>query len=365
MSLFVGLMSGTSIDAIDAVLVDFSASKLQLLHTYTHFWQASIRNQLLQLSQQHQIAIHLDDFARFDHIIAEEFAYATLALLKQANIATHEITAIGCAGQTLYHSPNTFPPYTIQLGNPNVIAEITTIPTVADFRRRDIAAGGQGAPLAPAFHNAYLRSEVENRAVVNIGGIANVTILPTDMSKPVIGFDTGVGNALLDAWSYQQRQVYMDENGIWAGSGQVDKNLLNELLNDPYFAQSPPKSTGRDYFNLTWLEKFLTGKTLKSEDVQATLTQLTIQSIADAIQSHQVQRVLICGGGVHNPLIMQGLQTALPNTLVESTAHHGIDPDWLEAMCFAWLAKQRLDNKPSNLPSVTGAKQAVILGGIY
>ncbi len=365
MKLFVGLMSGTSIDAIDAVLVEFTTTNLQLKAVHSHPWPSSLRDPLLMLSQHQQGQSTLDEIAYLDIKTGELFAQATLTLLEKTSVAPDQINAIGSPGQTLYHHPNGNIPYTWQLGDPNVIAQLTGITTVADFRRRDVAAGGQGAPLTPAFHNALLRSSQEDRVVVNIGGIANITVLPANPNSPVIGFDTGPGNALLDAHIYQQQQLSLDKQGNWAATGQVQAALLETLLSDSYFSRLAPKTTGRDYFNLDWLTRYTASYSYRSKDVQATLAQLTIISIAQAVLPYHPQRLLVCGGGVHNSLLMNGLAQQLPYCQVESTSTLGIDPDWVEAVTFAWLAKQRLEQQPSNLPSVTGARQAVILGSIF
>lgn len=364
MNLFIGLMSGTSVDSIDAVLVDFSDTGIQLQAVHTHPWPLLLRETLLTLSQQTQEQSTLHDIARLDIQTGKLFAEAALALLEKSTTLPSQIRAIGSPGQTLYHHPIGIPAYTWQLGDPNVIAQRTGITTVADFRRRDVAAGGQGAPLAPALHNALLRHSQEDRIVLNIGGIANITVLPADPNLPVIGFDTGPGNALLDAYIQQNQQLPMDQQGAWAATGQVQPTLLNLLLTDPYFTRPAPKTTGRDYFNLNWLTRYTATTTYRPEDIQATLVQLTITAVAQAISSYNPQRLLVCGGGVHNPLLMTGLSQQLPHCPVESTSTQGIDPDWVEAVTFAWLAKQRLEQQPSNLPSVTGARQAVILGSV-
>lgn len=365
MRLFIGLMSGTSVDAIDAVLVEFTMAGIQVHAIHSHPWLPQLREALLMLSQQTREQSILHDIATLDVKMGEMFAQASKALLEQSQIPREQVCAIGSPGQTLYHHPDGSPPYTWQLGDPNVIAQITGIPTVADFRRRDMAAGGQGAPLAPAFHNALMRSPNENRVVLNIGGIANITVLPADETQPVIGFDTGPGNALLDAYVYQQQHCHQDENGAWAATGQVQSSLLDAMLADPYFVKLPPKSTGRDYFNLDWLTNHISGLSLPPEDIQATLCLLTITSIVQAILPYQPERLFVCGGGVHNPLLMDGLAKQLPHCVVESTAAIGIDPDLVEAISFAWLAQRRMDEKPGNLPSVTGAHQAVVLGSVY
>ncbi len=298
--------------------------------------------------------------------MAETFADAVHALLNKTSYKSEQIQAIGSHGQTLWHQPPRCSgldcrPFTWQIGDPNIIAQRTEITTVADFRRRDLAVGGQGAPLVPAFHAALFQNNQQNQIVLNIGGIANITVLPKE-SKQIIGFDTGCGNGLLDAWILEQLGVKMDYNGDWAMQGKVQKNLLGKLLADPYFNLAFPKSTGRDYFNLTWLKQHLNRE--NPVDVQATLLELTVQSISKAIQPFDSKRVLVCGGGVHNSLMMQRLNEVLQIPVI-STAEVGVDPDWIEASCFAWLAKQTLERKIGNLPSVTGATKEVILGGVY
>ena len=364
MRLFIGLMSGTSLDAIDAVLVEFTATAMQVHATYSHPWPVTLRETLLTFSQNTKEPSTLHEIATLDKMAGELFAEAVFGLLENSQISAKQITAIGSPGQTLYHHPTGPHPCTWQIGDPNIIAQKTGIVTVADFRRRDMAAGGQGAPLAPAFHNALMRSSQENRIILNIGGIANITILPADENQAVIGFDTGPGNALLDAHAYQQQHLSIDECGAFAASGQVQQSLLNALLADPYFAHPAPKTTGRDYFNLDWLSYHTLGLSFYPEDIQATLSQLTVTSVAQAVLPYKPQRLLVCGGGVHNPLLMEGLTKQLA-CAVESTTVIGVDPDWVEAVCFAWLAQRRLDKQPGNLPSVTGANQAVVLGSIY
>ncbi len=368
MCLYLGLMSGTSVDAIDVALVEFSTSNKVIVHaTHSHPWPLPLREAFLSMSQHTRGQSSLHEVATLDVQAGELFAQATLTLLEKSQIPRTKIKAIGSPGQTLYHHPDGHPPYTWQLGDPNVIAQLTGIPTVADFRRRDMAAGGQGAPLTPAFHAAMWRNTLENRIVLNIGGIANITVLPANPQLPVIGFDTGPGNALLDAHAFQHLHTRRDENGNWAARGQVQSSLLTSLLTDPYFTRLAPKSTGRDYFNLTWLNQHLSSLSSPPSpvDIQTTLGQLTIDSIAQAVLPYTPQRLLVCGGGVHNPLLMAGLAKGLPECVVESIQSYGIDPDWVEAVSFAWFAKQRLEHQTSNLPSVTGARQAVVLGAIY
>lgn len=364
--MFIGLMSGTSIDAIDAVLVEFSdTDEVVLIAHHRHAWPSALRHTLLTLSQQVGHYPSHQQLASLDIQVGQLFAEAVLALLEKASLAAHQITAIGSPGQTIYHNPKHSPPYTWQLGDPSVIAQNTRIVTVADFRRRDVAAGGQGAPLTPAYHNVAFRHPLENRVVLNLGGIANITVLRADSSIPVIGFDTGPANALLNAWIERHQQKTMDVDGTWANTGKVNVPLLRALLGDSYFSYPPPKTTGRDYFNLYWLATYLKDFAFVPEDVQATLCQLTVDSVIQAVQNYQPQRLIVCGGGVYNRRVMTGLVDGLPNCIVESSVQYGIDPDLVEAISFAWLAKQRLELKNNHLPSVTGARETVVLGAVY
>ena len=361
-SLFVGLMSGTSVDAVDVALVDMDLSPPCLLTARNHPIPPELRKAIRRLATES--AADAGDMGQLDAQTGELFAEAALALIKEAGFEPGDITAIGSHGQTIRHQPDASPPSSIQIGDPNIIVERTGILTVADFRRADLAAGGQGAPLAPAFHAAAFQSEIQNRAVLNIGGIANVTQLPT--SARITGFDTGPGNTLLDAWARKYLQAEYDKDGAWAREGTADKQLLERLLSDPFFEKKAPKSTGTEYFNLEWLERHLK-EWGNAEDVQATLTLLTARSVARAILSAAIQprRVLVSGGGVHNAYLMELLATELEGIAVASTAEEGVDPDWVEAMAFAWLAHRTLEGKPGNIPSVTGAKHPTVLGGIY
>lgn len=359
---YIGLMSGTSMDGIDAAIVDFSATQPQLVTCRSHSYPETIQQQLdhvLSLGDPRQ-----QDLSALDLAIGDAFGQAAAEVLASARLAPADIRAIGSHGQTVFHAPDDTEPCSIQLGNPDTICALTGIDTVADFRRADIEAGGQGAPLAPAFHNAVLRSSSENRVVINIGGIGNITVLPADPARPVIGFDTGPGNTLMDIWIRRHTGNRYDDDGDWAASGKRDLRILAALLADPYFRMPPPKSTGREYFNSNWLSSFLQGVDTNPAHIQATLCELTAVSIADAIELHAADtaRVLICGGGVHNSFLMERLQEHLGNIPVESTAGYGIDPDWMEAMAFAWLAKQFIEGKPGNIPAVTGAARPVILG---
>jgi anhydro-N-acetylmuramic acid kinase len=363
--LYIGLMSGTSMDGIDAALVDFSSEHTRILATHNEPWPEAVHRQLVT-------ALELPDprntnLTELDNAVGESFARATNRLLDIAGIDPAGVQAIGSHGQTIRHGPDAKQPYSLQIGNPGVLTTETGIDVVADFRSADIKDGGQGAPLVPAFHKANLAAATENRVIVNIGGIANITVLPADPAIAVTGFDTGPGNTLMDAWAQQQLNRAMDAGGNWAASGTCDKQLLEELLADPYFSSAPPKSTGREYFNLDWLSEFLPADNTAAQDIQATLCRLTTATIVDAIEQHapNTVRLLVCGGGIHNNCLMQQLRTDLAETRVESTALYGIDPDWVEAAAFAWLAKQNLEARPGNLPEVTGANHPVILGKLF
>ena len=367
-SLYLGLISGTSADGIDAALVEFgdandARSKARLLFARTYPWQPELRAQLVELGQQ-SARVSLDAVAELDVRIGLAFADAALRALADSGTATSEVAAIGSHGQTLRHRPDGDVPYTLQLGDPSTIAERTGIRTVADFRRRDVAAGGHGAPLLPALHAALLHSPGEDRAVLNLGGIANLTLLPR--AGEVRGFDTGPANGLMDAWCLRHRGEAFDRDGAFAATGRLDDALLARLLAEPWFALAPPKSTGRDQFHLGWVESKLRGDEAP-QDVQATLLALTTRTVADALRATQPQtvRVIACGGGVHNGVLMEALAGAMPGCAVESSTAHGLDPDAVEAMGFAWLARQTLLGLPGNLPSVSGAKGPRVLGGIY
>lgn len=363
--LFIGLMSGTSMDAIDAALVDFTEPPGRLVHTVSHPIPEDLRGRLIELA--YPGPDELNRLGQADIVLGRLFADAARQLLNAAGVAPEQVAAIGSHGQTVRHHGDWEPPFTLQIGDPNTIAEHTGVTTVADFRRRDMAAGGQGAPLVPAFHEAALRSRAEERVVLNLGGMANITHLPRDHAKPVIGFDTGPGNALMDAWANRHLSQPRDEQGAWARSGQVIDSLLTRMMADGYFKRPPPKSTGREYFNLPWLESYLSGIPASPEDVQATLAELTAASVAAAVRTYATDAgtLLVCGGGVHNSYLMERIQLRMQPCRVKNTAAVGLDPDWVEATAFAWLARQRLVGGTGNLPSVTGAHAAVILGGIY
>jgi anhydro-N-acetylmuramic acid kinase len=365
---YVGLMSGTSADAVDAVLVDIGAdNRAQLLASHSHPFPPDLQAAVHDVS--HAGTVHLDRLGELDTALAEVFADAALALLRQTRQDASAVRAIGSHGQTVRHRPLARHPFTLQLGNPSLVAERTGITTVADFRRRDMAAGGHGAPLVPAFHAVQFRSAVHSRAILNLGGIANVTFLPARNDQPVTGFDTGPANTLLDQWSRRHRGEHHDAGGEWAASGRVHAELLSRLLADDYFLQQPPKSTGREYFHLGWLVESLQalGKPLTPEDVQATLLELSARSAAEALRRFlpSVDEVYLCGGGCHNPKLVEALRRQLGPIRVADTTALGIPPDWVEAVAFAWLAHRTLEGEPGNLPAVTGARRPCILGGIY
>lgn len=363
--LFIGLMSGTSLDAVDAALVNLQTTP-RLIATHEAPLPQDLAADLRALSQGQ---LELQSFGRLDTSLGELFAEAVLELLRRAGIEARQVIAIGSHGQTIYHHPEGERPFSLQIADPNIIAERTSITTVADFRRRDIAAGGQGAPLVPAFHAVVLRSATEDRAVLNIGGIANITLLPASHSQQVSGFDCGPGNTLMDHWARRHLGLPRDESGRWAAHGDCIDPLLDLMLQDPYFELPPPKSTGPEHFGPRWLQWHLDhwGGRTGPENVQATLLELTATSISDALAhfAASAAAVLVCGGGVHNARLMQRLQKRIATRRVVSTAVEGIDPDWMEAMAFAWLAQQTMQGKSANLPSVTGAKGPAALGGIY
>ena len=361
---WIGLISGTSADGIDAALVRF-APQLQVVAALTHPYPADLREQVLAVSQQDH-ALSADDWGRLDHRIAASFAEAAVRVMAMGNVGPAAVAAIGSHGQTLRHRPRDRFPFTLQLGDPSLIAERSGCTVVADFRRRDVAAGGEGAPLLPLLHAALLRTPDETRAVLNLGGIANLTLLPRD--GDVRGFDTGPANCLLDAWALRHLNMPFDRSGSWAASGEVIPALLARLREEPWFTLPPPKSTGREVFHLDWLSARAGGLDVNAPvDVQATLLQLTAHTVAGALRREQpdTTRLLVCGGGAHNPPLLAALGAQLPGCSVESVAAHGLDPDYVEAAGFAWLARETLAGRPGNLPSVTGARGLRVLGGIY
>jgi anhydro-N-acetylmuramic acid kinase len=360
---FIGLMSGTSVDGVDAVLADFGASPLRSIAAEHVRFPASLRNELIALQRSGADEIHRAALAA--NALMDCCAAAVGDVLAQSGLARGSIAAIGVHGQTVRHRPELG--YTTQLANPARLAEITGIMVVADFRSRDVAAGGQGAPLAPALHAALFADAASHRAVVNLGGIANVTDLPP--RGPVRGFDTGPANTLLDAWCERYTAAAFDRDGAWGSTGRVLAGLLAALKSDPYFGLAPPKSTGRDRFHLAWLEQHVARLQAapRPEDVQRTLIALTAESVADAIAAHcgGVTDVLACGGGANNTALMRALERALAPRQLATTATQGIPVHEVEALAFAWLAREALAGRAASLPAVTGARGPRVLGAIY
>jgi anhydro-N-acetylmuramic acid kinase len=369
--MYLGMISGTSADGIDVAIARFHDDRIphaEVVFGRTYAWDHDLRALLIELGQ-HAPALTLDEIGELDARIGAAFAAAAGQAIRDSGVDRAQIAAIGSHGQTLRHRPDGRGNdgrhrFTLQLGDANLIAETTGVRTVADFRRRDLAAGGHGAPLLPALHAALLSSPDEDRAVLNLGGIANLTLLP--VRGEVRGFDTGPANGLMDAWCLRHTGERFDRGGAFASEGHLDEALLARLLDEPWFALPPPKSTGRDQFHLGWVESKLFGEETPA-DVQATLLALTVRTVADALRATLpgATRVIGCGGGVHNPALMRALADALPHTVVESTAAHGIDPDVVEALGFAWLARQTVLGRPGNLPSVTGAAGPRVLGAIF
>jgi len=356
---YIGLMSGTSLDGVDAVLLRFSGGAHRIIGEVFTPFDVPLRRKLLALHQPRSDEIH--EAAVLGNELARIYAQAIRELLDKTHTSSASVQAIGCHGQTIRHRPDAG--YTIQLGNGALLAELTRIIVVCDFRSRDIAAGGEGAPLVPAFHQAVFAHPSIHRVIVNIGGIANLTDLG---SGTVQGFDIGPGNMLMDAWIQHHLRKSFDRDGTWAQGGSCVPGLLRALLDHDFFSRNPPKSTGRELFNLAWLEKHLSGKE-NPRDIQATLLELTAVSIARAVKSWctGVKEIYVCGGGAANTALMSRFAAAVSGVSVATTAKLGIHPDWVEACAFAWLARQALLLRPGNVPSVTGAVGPRILGAIY
>lgn len=372
MEKYIGLMSGTSMDGVDAVLVEINNNNIQLLGSHPFAMGNNLKQSLLDICLGQPT--NLQTLGELDHRLGHLFADAVLALLKKTNTQAADVTAIGSHGQTVFHSPHTEYAFTMQIGDANIIAAKTGITTIADFRRKDMAFGGQGAPLVPAFHQQLFSSTQCTRVILNIGGIANITVL--EPNKAVTGFDTGPGNMLMDAWINLHQQKNYDEDGNWARSGSISTPLLTLLLSEPYLEQPAPKSTGRELFNLTWLQQYLADPAieklqLSACDIQATLTEYTAQTIANEVKKTGLtatvnpNELLVCGGGAHNSILMQRLTELLPNWCVMTTADRGVDIDNMEAMAFAWLAYRTMHHQSGNLPEVTGARRLAQLGAIY
>ena len=360
----IGLMSGTSLDGIDAVAVALDESGVSMLASHSIPMPADLKTriQTLCLPGINEITLMADIIPEFVRLSAQ----AVSMVMDKANLTPEQVTAIGSHGQTVRHLPDQG--FTLQLDDPSLLAELTGITVVADFRRRDLAAGGQGAPLVPAFHKTVFGHSQEDRILVNVGGISNITILPGDDQQGVIGFDTGPGNLLMDHWCQENLGLAYDKDGQWAASCLHDEILLEIMLSESFFRQQPPKSTGRELFNPQWLDDMLKGfKGLSPASVQATLCRLTARGIADAVKQHApaTQSAYLCGGGALNKTLMKYLDELLPDVDINTTAQLGIDPQWVEAIAFAWLAQQTLNHKSGNMPSVTGARGGRILGGMY
>jgi anhydro-N-acetylmuramic acid kinase len=360
--LYIGLMSGTSLDGADGVLVDFSDSKIRVLASGTESFSSGFRAEMLALNTPSHNELHRSALAA--NQLAKVYAKVVGSLLSDSGLTAQHIKAIGTHGQTVRHQPALG--YTTQLNNPALLAERTCIDVVADFRSRDVAAGGQGAPLVPAFHQSVFGKPDETVLVLNIGGISNLSVLP--QTGDVLGFDCGPGNALMDAWCLQHTGQRFDDGGQWAASGKLIPALLASLLDEPYFALPPPKSTGRDLFSMAWLtEKLAPFSSHAPEDVQNTLAEFTAKAIITGASSYlnNSNQLTVCGGGAFNQHLMRRLQTGLPTLKVVSSADHGLPPLQVEAAAFAWLARQTLLRLPGNLPSVTGAAGLRVLGAIY
>jgi len=361
---YIGVMSGTSMDGVDTALVEMDGNQIRLLAHADFPMPEDLKQRLLNVCIGQ--STNVQEIGELDHLLGHLFADAVIALLAQSGYQACDIRAIGCHGQTVFHQPNGNTPFTMQLGDANIISSKTGIDTVADFRRKDMALGGQGAPLVPAFHDTIFKSTDSSVVVLNIGGIANISVLRPQ--QKVLGYDTGPGNMLMDAWCFEQTGHKFDDNGMWARSGKVHQPLLERLNQEPYLALNAPKSTGRELFNLPWLQQILAEFSLAAEDVQRTLCEYTALTIATQVAHYQcgpAPELLLCGGGARNPLLVERLQAHLAHWRIMPTSDKGVDSDYMEAMAFAWLAQRRLHNLPSNLPEVTGASALASLGVVY
>jgi anhydro-N-acetylmuramic acid kinase len=363
--LYIGLMSGTSLDAIDCAIVEFTEVKFEIRHTSCAPFPEKLRNRLLSLTQP--IPIQIDELCQIESELTSLYGDVVLNSLDAANLISEQITAIGCHGQTIRHSPNTQPAYTFQIGDPGKLSADTSISVVGDFRRIDVALGGQGAPLAPAFHNFAFKSDTVDRAILNLGGIANITHLPSDKAIPITGYDTGPANTLLDNWIRKQHSENYDLNGQWASRGIVLQQRLFKILEqEPFFKQTPPKSTGTDYFSMDWASLYFDSGD-RPVDVQATLSELTATTISNELKRIKSTNLecYICGGGAHNADLINRIKRLSPEISFNTTDKLGADPDFVEAIAFAWLARQALERSSGNLLSVTKASRNAILGGVY
>ena len=357
---YVGIMSGTSLDGVDAALAAAGRGRIRLIKAHHLAYSPSLRIRLLALQEPGPDELHRA--AVLANELSDLYAGAVRRLLARAGVGARSVAAIGCHGQTVRHRPGDG--YTLQLVNGARLAEQSGVTVVSDFRSRDVAAGGEGAPLAPAFHHAMFGGARRGCVIVNVGGIANLTLLPA--RGAVTGFDCGPGNCLLDAWVREKRGKPYDARGAWAARGTVNPRLLHKLLSHAFFRRRPPKSTGRDEFALAWVRRALTGSE-RAVDIQATLLELTATTIARAVRAHagSAREVYVCGGGARNRALLSRLTALLPGKRVETTAALGVEPEHVEALAFAWLARQALKHKPGNLPAVTGARGPRVLGAIY
>jgi len=360
-------MSGTSADGVDAALCEFDDNgAMKIRGTIFRPYDRALNERIHALCNSTNPDV--SEVTAVDRELVDCFTQAVKDLLDKSETRKSDVSVIGSHGQTIRHCPECDPPYSRQIGDPGELAQRTGIATVGDLRSADLLAGGQGAPLAPGFHNAVFRSSKVNRAILNIGGIANITRLPADPSLPVTGFDTGPGNTLLDAWVRQSLDQPYDRNGQWARSGLVIPQLLQLLMAEPYFRQAPPKSTGRELFSDSWLgEKLDNFSDNKAEDIAATLAVFSVNTMVDALErfAGDTEEIYVCGGGAHNQYLVELLQARLGDRFLATTAELGIDPDWVEAAAFAWLARQTLLGLPGNLPEVTGASRPVVLGTLH
>lgn len=371
--LYIGLMSGTSLDGVDGVLVDFSHDRMRVVDHRSVEFPDLLRAAFLALNTSGGDELHRSALAA--NRLARLYAEVVNLLLEENGVSVGAVKAIGAHGQTVRHRPGEFDGtgYTLQLNQPALLAELTRVPVVADFRSRDVAAGGQGAPLVPPFHQAFFSPAGEAMAVLNIGGISNITLLHASAASPVMGFDCGPGNALMDVWCQMHTGKRYDDGGAWAASGHVLTDLLSSMMKEPFLDRLPPKSTGRDLFNMQWLSTHLstanaaTHQTAHAANVQATLTEFTARACADATNVNMpgCQTLVVCGGGAYNLDLMHRLQALLPHCSVQSSAALGLPPLQVEAAAFAWLARRTMCGQTANLPKVTGAQGARILGAIY
>ena len=357
--LYIGLMSGTSMDGVDVALCEVDTSHCRLISSLEYLFSKALKEEILQMIGS---STTLQTVGEMNHRLGLLFGEAVNALLAQEGIEAAHIRAIGLHGQTLWHNPRGEHPFSMQLGDASIVAAQTQIDVVSDFRSKDIALGGEGAPFAPAFHQYLFHHLAKSIGVLNIGGMANLSVL----QEPLIGFDTGPGNVLMDLWVQKERNLPYDRDGLWAQEGKADEALLSDLENEAYFAEPAPKSTGRELFNQKWLDGYLQKHPkVTAEDVQATLLELTVRSIANDVRRYKIEHLLVCGGGVKNRFLMHRLAEELENISVSATDAYGVDSEQMEAMLFAWLAYKRIQREPVELKAVTGAKSNTVLGGLY